>query len=339
MLPILRPAILLPITLGCLSQIGFAAADDEAPASRPAVSIVDETWHDSARDRDVPVRLYLPAKQNKPAPTIVVSHGLGDTRLAMSYACEPWAADGFVVVTLQHIGSDDSVWKTVKPSERFGAILKAASNEQFLLRCGDVKFALDELTRHTAMNGSLKDRIDVDRIGLAGHSFGALTVQALIGQHYPSDRARETPLKDDRVKAAIVMSPGIEGVVDAATAFNDITVPVFHFTGTVDVVTGLGTTPASRRRVPYDRSVASDRYLLIFDRGDHMVFSGHRPAGANDTRYDHIQAAVARTSTEFWEATLRGNADARERIMDRKANGLDEADRIEHRPATTQPSR
>lgn len=310
----------------------------DAPTSRPTFTTVDEVWHDAARNRDVPVLLYLPTNAAKPTSTIIVSHGLGDTRFAMSYACTAWAADGFVVVALQHIGSDDSIWKGIPPGRRFGAIYRAATQEQFLLRCGDVRFAMDELAKRTNRRGNLAGRIDLDHLGLAGHSFGALTAQAMIGEHYAPDNVNLLNLTDDRIKAAILMSPGIEGVVDASTAFANVHVPTFHFTGTADVVTGLGNTTAKQRRLPFDRMVGSDRYLMIFERGDHMVFSGHRPPGIDDARYDRIQAATARLSTPFWELTLRGDPTAAARLERDDRTGLVASEKVEHHPPTTRPT-
>jgi predicted dienelactone hydrolase len=82
----------------------MAVAKDFKPAQ------LDLTVHDAKRDRYLPVRVYLPANRT-PAPVVLFSHGLGGTRNGSRFLGEHWAARGYVVVFLQHPGSDDSVWR------------------------------------------------------------------------------------------------------------------------------------------------------------------------------------------------------------------------------------
>ncbi len=52
------------------------------PAVRPAH--LDLTVHDAARNRDIPLRVYLPAS-TAPAPVVLFSHGLGGSRAGSSF--------------------------------------------------------------------------------------------------------------------------------------------------------------------------------------------------------------------------------------------------------------
>jgi len=88
------------------------------------------TVHDEARDRDIPVRVYLPAG-NRPAPVVLFSHGLGGSRAGSTFLGKHWAARGYVAVFLQHPGSDDSVWKDQRSRDRIRALKQAASTEKF----------------------------------------------------------------------------------------------------------------------------------------------------------------------------------------------------------------
>ena len=45
-----------------------------------------------------------------------------------------WAGRGYVAVFIQHVGSDESVWKDVGPLRRMFALKKAASSKNFMLR-------------------------------------------------------------------------------------------------------------------------------------------------------------------------------------------------------------
>ena len=68
----------------------------------------DLTVHDASRNRDIPVRLYLPASE-KPAPIVLFSHELGGSRAGSEFLGEQWAARGYLAVFVQHPGSDDAV--------------------------------------------------------------------------------------------------------------------------------------------------------------------------------------------------------------------------------------
>ena len=107
------------------------------PASG-APETTDLTVTDQSRQRDIPIRVYLPADQT-PAPVILFSHGLGGSRNACTYLGKHWSARGYVAVFLQHPGSDDSVWRNEPRSKRMAAMNQAASGKNFILRVHDVR--------------------------------------------------------------------------------------------------------------------------------------------------------------------------------------------------------
>src|SRR5882762_10333976 len=77
----------------------------------------DLTVHDTARNRDIPARVYLPAN-GQPEPVVLFSHGLGGSRAGSKFLGDHWAARGYVAVFIQHPGSDDEVWKERAPEQR-----------------------------------------------------------------------------------------------------------------------------------------------------------------------------------------------------------------------------
>lgn len=48
------------------------------------------------------------------------SHGLGGSRSGSAFLGEHWAARSYVAVSLQHPGSDDSVWKSESREDHMG---------------------------------------------------------------------------------------------------------------------------------------------------------------------------------------------------------------------------
>jgi len=279
----------------------------KAEAGPHEVSIHAFDWHDAKRDRDVPVKVYLPRGKGGPWPVIVFSHGLGGSRDGYEYLGRHWAGHGYVSVHLQHLGSDTAVWKG--KADPMGAMRKAVTNlDAAIQRPADVTFAIDRLTElGAAKDGPLAGRLDLERIGMAGHSFGAWTTLAVAGQVFVG---RSPRFRDGRVKAAIPMSAPPAKPWQRPKAYRAIRIPLFHMTGTRDT-SPITDATAEERRIPFDRIDGAEQYLLTFTGGDHMVFSG-RPrvmgGGENDQRFQNL---ILQATTAFWDAYLWGDAAAK----------------------------
>jgi dienelactone hydrolase len=306
----IRP-LLLVLTLGA------AALAYEPPSPTHDVEIVRYEWHDDARNRDVPVKIYYPKDLTTPSPVVLFSHGLGGSRENYEYLGRHWAGSGFVSVHLQHNGSDDAVWKEAEPGKRMNSLVSSAMKlSNSANRPRDISFAIDQLTRANSDKSSpLRGRLDLAKIGVAGHSYGGFTAMAIAGQAFGPRRSRE--MADPRVKAVIQMSAPVPlGDRGADAAYNPITTPVFHMTGTKDD-SPIGDTSAAQRRIPFDHMTSAETCLLIFKNGDHMVFAGaprlSPAARESDIRF---QREICAASTAWWEAHLRGSAAAREWLMD-----------------------
>ena len=270
-------------------------------------------WTDAARGgRVVPVKIYAPQGGDGPFPVIVFSHGLGGSRDGYEYLGRHWASYGYVTVHVQHAGSDSKVWQgTLHPLKSMRAAV--ANPQNALERPLDVRFVLDRLEALNREASPYKGRLDLGKVGVAGHSFGAHTALATAGQLFDGPGGKEVTFPDSRVKAAIAMSPPVprrRKQIDKA--YSRIKVPVLHLTGTRDV-SPLGGTRAAERRIPFDHIAGADQYLLTFQEGDHMVFSGRRrPAGLTaPDKYPLFQDIVLMSSTAFWDAYLRNDRAAR----------------------------
>ncbi|MBK6704979.1 MAG: hypothetical protein IPG56_15305 [Caulobacteraceae bacterium] len=179
----------LPVA-GCGTQRASAEAPVVASAAQ-SVEVVYGEWRDPARDRVVPYKLYLPEART-PAPVIIFSHGLGGSREAAGYLLEHLAANGFAAVAIQHPGSDESLLHDAgdpsgRPARpRLGAGMSSAAA---VARFGDVRFAIDRLEAEN-QSGRFAGRFDLSRLGMSGHSYGALTTLVAVGQR-PAGGARQ----------------------------------------------------------------------------------------------------------------------------------------------------
>ena len=216
-----------------------------AAQTAPTSAVADETWSDGGRKRDVPVRLRWPDGNRFPGlrPVVLFSHGLGGTRDGGTVWGTSWAEAGFMVIHLQHAGSDLPAVRGVADSfaDRAG-LRSAASPQQLLARLGDVAFVLDEVGRRHAAKQERWREVRATRIGMSGHSFGAHTTLGVAGQSYPGFAG----MGEDRLASFIAFSPTVPIVGDARTAFAGLQRPVLSITGTRDSdVLGNGATPAN----------------------------------------------------------------------------------------------
>jgi predicted dienelactone hydrolase len=320
----------LALTLGALAQPRSRA---QTPSPAPG-TVANETWTDASRQRSLPVRVRWPsAAIPGPAggcPVLLFSHGLGGTRAGGSVWGQAWAAAGFVVVHLQHPGSDLDAVRAVASSfsDRQG-LRRAAGPQQLLARLQDVIFALDEIGRRNAAGTGPWTAVRPDRAGMSGHSFGAHTTLGIAGQRYPGHPGLQEP----RLAAFIAFSPSPPAGGDARQAFDRIVDPMLCVTGTRDDPV-LGTNATAARRIGmWDDLPAGHKAQLVLQDADHMTFAGQTGQAVEILpRVDITRqlqplhhAQVAAISADWWRAQLLGDEAAASRLL--QPAGLAPADR------------
>ncbi|HVA06685.1 MAG TPA: neocarzinostatin apoprotein domain-containing protein [Acidimicrobiales bacterium] len=217
-----------------------------------------------------PLAGAIPDRRGGPYPLIVFAHGLGaDPELYLSLLSS-WAAAGFVVAA--------PIFPLTGNDTPGGPDAGDVINQP-----GDMSFVITSVLRTSAQpGGPLSGLIDRQEIGAAGHSNGAITTLGLVA---------DTCCHDHRVKAAVVMAGTTEafpgGHFDLVQA-----PPLLLIHGTADAL------------VPYSGAVAvfnaarGPKGLLSIKGGDHGSAAGLTASSAG---------VVQRTTTDFFEAYLRGD--------------------------------
>ena len=309
----MRLVALVSIGLTCGLLVNAEEYDPLRSPKDAEVRTTDLTVHDSVRKRDIPLRIYLPsqlaADEKKPAPVVLFSHGLGGSREGSAYLGKHWSGRGYVSVFLQHPGSDDSVWKDQPREKRMAAMQEAASGRNYLLRVQDVPAVLDQLAKWNEDSSSpLAGKLDLQRVGMSGHSFGAQTTQALAGQSMPLIGARYT---DPRIKAAVVMSPSSPRRGDPKAAFGSIKIPWLLMTGTKDTSPIGGQTVETRLAV-FPALAADRKYELVLHNAEHSAFTERPLPGDQGPRNANHHRVILALSTAFWDAFVKEETIARE---------------------------
>ena len=296
----------------CLSSLFFSVLLSSLVAplfaiDLPVVKHLDFETRDSKRDRVVPLRVYL-TEQASARPVVLFSHGLGGSRENNAYLGQHWAAAGYVCVFMQHAGSDQDVWQSARLRDRMAVLKQAASAKSAVDRIQDVSFVIDQLEKwNQEASHPLHGKLDLEHIGMSGHSFGAVTTLAVAGRKFPFGKS----FTDERIDAFFAMSPQPGEGLSAQRAFGQISAPLLCMTGTNDnSPISDQVTPASRREV-FKALPAGNKYELVFDGGHHFTFGDSEGLRTRGRDPDH-HPAIQHISLKFWDAYLRDDQASRE---------------------------
>ncbi|MGI5831445.1 MAG: alpha/beta hydrolase family protein [Thermoguttaceae bacterium] len=274
---------------------------------RPVYSVAKSrvSWTASHLTLQVGALVYYPANPQEVCPVIIYSHGLGGSPERFAYLGNMWASRGFVSVFLHHPETDETQWRgKIRVMSELRELYRQywAARDRALA----VSFVIDRLSDPGSESASFAPIIDLSHLGVSGNDLGALASLLLAGQ-IPPDGGPS--LKDSRVTAIAPFSPPV--FCDAAHAplvYENITVPCMTVAGTNDNGV-VGATRAWQRRIPFDAMLRNDRYHVILNGGDHLVYSGHLRTRKQLSDADY-QNAIRSVTTLFWSAYLRGDPTA-----------------------------
>lgn len=250
------------------------------------------TLRDEGRNRTFVADLHIPtplkaAGRGEPdsVPVVVISHGLAANRGNYADLGRHLASHGFLAVLPQHPGSD---------TDRLAAVLSGEESSffdvtEFIDRPSDITYLLDELERRNAVE--FGGQLDLNRVGVAGHSFGAYTALAVGGAAIDFDNLRREctdafdsvnlalmfqcralelpqqsyPFRDERVKAIFPINP-VNSSIFGRESLGRIDIPILWKTSGEDTVAPVAWEQV--RSFTWLRSPS--RYLLLAE-GDHHV--------------------------------------------------------------------
>ncbi|WP_083887227.1 alpha/beta hydrolase [Nodosilinea nodulosa] len=256
-------------------------------------------WQKRVLDQlTLPTDLYLPEglAEGQKAPLVVISHGLGGDRTSFAYLAEHLASHGLAVAVVEHPGSN---------ADQIEALLAGQSNdviepEEMVRRATSIQEVLDELET-AAQDPAIGSRVDLERTGIFGQSFGAYTSLALagatvdlttLGQNCPPQLSSQLDLslllqcsvlklpqplptlQDRRIQAAIAVNP-LDSAVFGQAGMANIAVPLMIVSGSADTVT-----PAIAEQIrPFTWLKTAERYLLLIENGTHFSTIAEQPNG------------------------------------------------------------
>ena len=283
------------------------------PAKEDSIRELSFEPVDEKRERTVPLKVYL-AEAKQPLPVVLFSHGLGGSRENNAYLGKHWAAGGYVAVFMQHAGSDNQVWKSAKLGERFAAIKAAASVQSSRDRFADVPFVIDQLEIwNKEAEHPLSGKLDLEHIGMSGHSYGAVTTLAVAGRKFPLKQS----FPEARIDAFLALSPQPGKGLAAADAFGHIDKPILSMTGTEDRSPIDPTVKPATRREVYAALPKGDKYQLVMDGAEHFAFGDSQGFRARRRNPKH-HPAIQQISLRFWNAYLKDDKQSKQWLQSDK---------------------
>ncbi|MEL7034397.1 MAG: alpha/beta hydrolase [Cyanobacteria bacterium J06592_8] len=247
---------------------------------------------DWKRNRQFETDFYLPSvvKENtageQSTPVIVISHGLASDRSRFEDLAIHLASYGFAVAVPQHPGSDYQALQQLLAGERN----EIFDINQFIDRPRDISYLLNHL--EGLNKKQFNHQLNLEKVGVWGHSFGGYTALALAGATIDFDklkadctpenkivnpsmflqcRALELPqeeyqFRDPRVKAVVVLNPVNSGLL-GELGLSKISIPVMMGASSGDLLA-----PAVLEQIQsFTWLTTSNRYLVI-KRGDSHFF-------------------------------------------------------------------
>lgn len=289
----------------------IAASAQYPPTSGPyKVLTIDElVLHDSARNKQVPVRIYYPQGAG-PFPVIIFSHGLYGSKDAYFALGEYWASHGYVSIHPSHADSRKDFGYSVPLRKAI------ADPDLWVSRPKDISFVIDSLAEIERRAPELHGKLDAKRLGVAGHSYGAYTTQAIGGATVQLPGKKEpVSFADKRVRAIIMMSPQGEGQMGLTQhSWDDMRLPMLVMYGSRDF--GSQHQTPEWRSEAFFKSPPGDKYDVEIEGATHMTFVGPMFKIGRENKL--FQTAKIETLA-FWDAYLKGDDGAKSYL---KSDGL-----------------
>lgn len=239
-------------------------------------------------------------------PVLLFSHGFGMSMDAYGPVVDHWAAHGVVVVQPTHL---DSASLGLAPDD-------PRTPRIWRYRIEDLVLLLDELDAVLARVPGLAGRVDVSRMVVGGHSYGATTASALLGARVlaPAGDPQED-FTDPRVRAGVLLCvAGVAGedLTPLARQFFPFMSPDFdHLDAPALIAAGDADQSILSTRGPdwwtdaYDQSPGPKSLLTLFG-AEHGLGGIHAYGGVPQTPAENAAtvALVQQTTTAYLRTAL-----------------------------------
>lgn len=281
------------------------------------VEVADNLTLRKSNGQSLPLKIYYPQGKG-PFPVIIFSHGGGGSKDFYAPLGEYWASNGYITIHPTHA---DSVSLRGKEFMRELGDYAMKNSQGWIERATDISLIISSLKQLEQKVPQLQRQMDLNRIGVGGHSFGAYTAQLVGGATIDIPNGpKQKSLADKRIKAVLLMSPQGEGQQGlTASSWQSWTLPMMVMTGTNDRIGG-GRGPEWRRQ-PFDAAPPGDKYLVFIKGANHFSFGGRSADKNSSLQSPGISNNFPMSDSSSGSLRERIRARVRQRIMQQRMQG------------------
>lgn len=317
---------------GCASKPSAPPPAPPPPAAPPAAELArsglavvreaDIVLHDSSRKREIPVHVDYPEGDGKFA-VIVFSHGEGGSPRTNEALLRFWASHSFVVLAPSHADAVSGAARDpASESAREPAGDATHDVRSWEGRVRDLSFVVAATAAVEAALPALQGKLDENRVGVAGQSYGAFGAMLLAGASINvSRKERDKSFSDPIPRAFVLISPpgrGQQGLTEKSWAA--VERPVMVVTGTRDP--GVKNQDPSWRLDAYQLSPPQGKFAVFIEGASHLSLTGlvAEPGTAppkspgKPTNSPEEEVAIFKcvriATLAFWDAYLKEDAAA-----------------------------
>lgn len=294
----------------------------------------------------ITVNVYLPKNIKQPAPVIVIAPGLNSDTSAFVYIAEHLASHGFGIVAVNFPESDNQ-----RLSEALAGLDTLPTPNAWMAQPQDITLVLDTITQKSQSDPNWQGKLNLNNVGVLGHSLGGYTVTAIGGgkvdwnnlmqvcQNKLTDPNQVTlnpailwqckgmnsspppeNLQDPRIKAVIAINPVINPIL-SEKGLGQMNRPIMIIGGSNDIFAP----PLSEQIRPFTWLTNPDKYLVLVKNSTHLSFS----QGTDDLPPAIVgpDLALARSylkalSVAFFDTYLNNNPESAPYLSDRGVNSI-----------------
>lgn len=248
------------LLLVLFSSLAACYEDKAVPGDESVVGPLTIGSQDENRQRELDILFWFPEQLPDAGqlPLLVFAHGLSGHPEEGTWLAEYLASYGYVVAAVKFPGTNRDNMANLDLND-------------LVNQPGDVSHVIDvALGEVPGAPAQVVDRIDSERVFLAGHSFGGLTTFL---------SAYDSQLMDQRLKAAIMLAAAGGDFLDPLF-YQSRSLPMLLLHGDQDLMVDFATTSAEAFK-----RANTPRVLVNMLGGTHLGFSNRSAAGFN---LDHM---------------------------------------------------
>jgi predicted dienelactone hydrolase len=268
-------------------KVDFSQLPDIRKKGKYSFSQQQIILEDTTRNRNFTAKFYLPnvSATKTSIPVVVISHGLGSNGVNFESLAEHLASYGFAVALPLHRGSDyEYIQKFLA-----GKTKDMFQGNEFIDRPLDISFLLNKLEELNQYQ--LQGKLNLEKVGMFGHSFGASTAFALAGAEINFNQLQQDcgpemevlnmslllqcralelkpqkyNLKDDRIGAIFVLDP-VNSSLFGKAGMGQVKLPVLWGSGSEDKITPIVLEQANS----FSSLTTPEKYLVLTQGTDHI---------------------------------------------------------------------